>query len=286
MIDSLENMKLTAKEEEIIAISEEGRLPEIQSYNLSLIGKFLCCKALNKRAAMNTLRRVWGMHPGLQIIKVEMNLFQFKFLNDFDLNRVLRGELWCFDNQLLMLKRWHKEMTASNFKLESASLWVQIWGVPFDMVSSQIVTKVGSRLGVVEDLERHKRQDMQNYFMRVRIALPISKPLRRGGFIADLDGVRTWVKFKYERLPIFCHLCGLLGHDLRHCASHYVVEKNGGDVEYQHGDWLKALGGCQRSPPQKGAVESSLDSWMPENLGVDFSQHDNHVENQGIDPDN
>lgn len=126
MIDSLENMKLTAEEEEIIAISEEGRLPEIQSYNLSLIGKFLTCKALNKRAAMNTLRRVWGMHPGLQIIEVGTNLFQFKFLNDFDLNRVLRAELWCFDNQLLMLKRWHKEMTASNFKLESASLWVQI----------------------------------------------------------------------------------------------------------------------------------------------------------------
>lgn len=126
MIDSLENMKLTAEEEEIIAISEEGRLPEIQSYNLSLIGKFLTCKALNKRAAMNTLRRVWGMHPGLQIIEVGTNLFQFKFLHDFDLNRVLRAELWCFDNQLLMLKRWHKEMTASNFKLESASLWVQI----------------------------------------------------------------------------------------------------------------------------------------------------------------
>ena len=75
MIDSLENIKLTVEEEEIIAISEEGSLPEIESCNLSLISKFLTCKAHNKRATMNTLRREWGMHTCLQIIEVGTNLF-------------------------------------------------------------------------------------------------------------------------------------------------------------------------------------------------------------------
>ena len=58
VIDSLEIMKLTVEEEETIVISEKGRLPKIKSCNLSLIGKFLTCKAFNKRAAMTTLRRV------------------------------------------------------------------------------------------------------------------------------------------------------------------------------------------------------------------------------------
>ena len=75
MIDSLENMKLTTEKEEPIAISKEGRLPEIESCNLSLIGEFLTCKAFNKRVAMTTMRRVWGMHSGLQIIEVRTNLF-------------------------------------------------------------------------------------------------------------------------------------------------------------------------------------------------------------------
>ena len=130
---------------------------------------------------------------------------------------------------------------------------------------------MGSRMGIVEDVDRCRRQDMQNYFMGVCVALPISKPWRHGGFIADLDGVHTWVKFKYERLLVFCHFCGLLGHDLRHCASHYAVEKNGGDFKYQCGDWLKASGGRKRSPPWKGAAESGPEPWMPENLGVDSS---------------
>lgn len=41
MIEGIGNMKLTAEEEEVIMISAEGRLTEIESCNLSLIGKFL-----------------------------------------------------------------------------------------------------------------------------------------------------------------------------------------------------------------------------------------------------
>lgn len=48
-------------------------------------------------------------------------------------------------------------MTAGNVKLECASLWVHIWGAPFDMVSSQVETEVGSRMGIVEDVERRRR---------------------------------------------------------------------------------------------------------------------------------
>ena len=92
------------------------------------------------------------------------------------------------------------------------------------MVSSLVAIEVGNRLGNVEEVEWRRRKDTPNLFMRVCVALPISKPLQRGGFIADSEGVRTWVKFKYERLPIFCHFC-VLGHDLCHCASHFAVEK-------------------------------------------------------------
>ena len=49
VINSLENMKLTAKEKEAINISNEGRKLEIESCTLSLIGKFLTCNPSIKR---------------------------------------------------------------------------------------------------------------------------------------------------------------------------------------------------------------------------------------------
>ena len=95
-----------------------------------------------------------------------------------------------------------------------------------------MATRIGSRLWVVEEVEKRRRQEEQNLFMRVRVALPITKPLRRGAYIAGTDGERTCVTFKYERLPILCHYCGLLGHDIRHCAGHFAAEKGNGEVEY------------------------------------------------------
>ena len=57
----LEKLKLTSEEEEVIEIPNERRISEIESCVLSLVGKFLTCKPYNKRAALNTLRRVWGV---------------------------------------------------------------------------------------------------------------------------------------------------------------------------------------------------------------------------------
>ena len=66
------------------------------------------------------------------------------------------------------------------------------------MISSQVVREVGSRLGTVEKVERWHRKDDLNMFMRACVALPIAKPLCRGGFIAGSNGEKMWVSFKYE----------------------------------------------------------------------------------------
>ena len=260
VVYGMENIKLTTEEEEVIPISDEGRLEAIEDCTLSLMGKFLTCKTLNKQAAKYTMRRAWGLEDRLRITEVGPNLFQFKFTSEFELNRVFRGGPWTFDNQLLLLKRWKRGMTVENITMETASFWIQIWGAPLNMFSSQVANEVGSRLGTVEEVEQRKGQDELHYFMRVRVALPISKPIRRGSFIAGSEGVKHWVKFKYERLPLFCHYCGLLGHDVKNCAEHFAATKNGGMVDYQYGDFLKAMGGRARSGPverKAGAAEYS-----------------------------
>lgn len=91
-------------------------------------------------------------------------------------------------------------MSANNVALEHASLWVQIWGVPFDLMSPKVAAKVGNKMGSVEDMERRRRTDDRKFFLSVRVALPISKPVQRGGFLLGSDGKRHWVTFKYEKV--------------------------------------------------------------------------------------
>lgn len=107
-------------------------------------------------------------------------------------------------------------MTATNLKFESMALCVQTWGVPFDMASPKVVAEIGGRLG--------------------EVALPTAKPLRRGAYLSGTDGQHTWISIKYERLPLLCHCCGLLGHNIKHRAKFFVLKKNSSEVTCQYSD--------------------------------------------------
>ena len=109
--------------------------------------------------AYNTLKKAWGLHDKVQIMEFGQNLFQFKFQMEFDMERVFNGGPWSFDNQSLMLCRWPKDMTAKNVKFEPVSLWFQIWGAQFDMISPKVATEVGRRLGVVEEVEKRQKKE-------------------------------------------------------------------------------------------------------------------------------
>lgn len=41
-------------------------------------------------------------------------------------------------------------------------------------------------------------------FFRVRVVIDISNPLCRGRIVTLPKGDKTWINFKYERLPIIC----------------------------------------------------------------------------------
>ena len=94
--------------------------------------------------------------------------------------------------------------------------------------------------------------------------IPIDKPLRRGGNVVNSDGDKFWVTFKYKRLRNFCFLCGILGHDEKHCSG--FQGKSEGHRQY--GDWLRASNGS-KGGLEKQKVASS--SGHEERMDEDFS---------------
>ena len=55
---------------------------------------------------------------------------------------------------------------------------------------------------------------------------------------------------------MFCHFCGIMGHDLKNCAQHYASRKNGVEKACQYGEWLKATDGQFRSLPKETPTNS------------------------------
>ena len=118
-----------------------------------------------------TMKTVWKMGSDLRIVEVGNNVFQFKFGSVCQLEWVERSGPWSFDNNLLLLCRWWKGLTASNIVFTHSSFWVQVWGLPFEYMSEDAGKDIGSRLGKVLEMDKRSLQAEQAKFMRIRVEI-------------------------------------------------------------------------------------------------------------------
>ena len=84
-------------------------------------------------------------------------------------------------------------------------------------MSEEVGQDIGRSLGRLIEVDKWACQLDQAKFMRIRVDLPIDKPLRRGGHVVSKDGEKFWIHFRFQRLPTFCFLYGMLGHSDKHC---------------------------------------------------------------------
>ena len=211
-IERIEKLKLTIEEGEEITIRSTQREKILEEWSLSLIGKFLGSQYYNQRAAKNLLRSVWKMGNDLKIVDVGEGLFQFKFSIESQMKWVLNNGPWSFENQLLVLRRWEKGMMPRSVKFTSVPMRVQVWGLPFDLINEDAGRDIGSGLGRVVDVDSEALTANQERFLRIRVEIPLKKPLCRGSPVISPKGDKALVAFKYERLVGLCYRCGMLGH--------------------------------------------------------------------------
>ncbi|XP_023929268.1 uncharacterized protein LOC112040617 [Quercus suber] len=178
------------------------------------------------------------MGSNLRIVEVGNKIMQFKFSLRYQLEWVEKIGPRNFDNNLLLLCRWKKGLTSKNISFSHSPFLVQIWGFPFENMTKEIGKDIGNKIRRVLEVDKQAMQANQAKFLRIRVEVPIDKPLRRGGYFKNEEGGRCWIDFRYERLPTFCYICGILGHDEKHCHLNPMEQHS----ERQYGEWLKAEG--------------------------------------------
>ena len=68
----------------------------------------------------------------------------------------------------------------------------------------------------------------------------ITLPLCRGRVISFPNGSKSWVNFKYERLPNMCYWCGRLDHNDRDCELWIESKGTLTTEQQQFGSGLRA----------------------------------------------
>ncbi|XP_050280481.1 uncharacterized protein LOC126721487 [Quercus robur] len=153
---------------------------------------------------------------------------------------VVNNGPWSFDNHLLLLRRWERGMIANSVTFTHLPIWVQVWGLPFDLFSEEVGTDIGKGLDPMVEVDSKAIASDQSWFLQIRVEIPLDKPIHRGSKVQGLEGDTVWIAFKYEGLIGLCFNYGRLSHEAKHCKEPKDVDGNG----CQYGDWLK--GGFQK----------------------------------------
>lgn len=224
-LEQVQRMKLTTDKDKAITIHLVRRQVILEENSLSLIGKFLTTRPINLRAAKQLLRSMWKLGDDLKVVEVGDGVLQFKFAMESQLLWVWNNGPWCFDNQLLALRRWEKGMIAKSVRFTHLPLWVQMWGLPFDLMTKEAGMDIGRGLENFKEVDCNAFKSDQAKFLRVRVEVPLNKPLWHGALVMSLEGDEARVAFHYERLVGWCFACSKIGHNAKDCETVNDVDK-------------------------------------------------------------
>ncbi|KAL0434846.1 UNVERIFIED_CONTAM: hypothetical protein Sradi_0192500 [Sesamum radiatum] len=199
-----EQDKLIIQQEDWIGTEEQG--------GYYLVGKILLTKAYRIEAIRSTLMAIMNPKRGMVIREIEDKRLLFKFNHLLDQNRVLEGRPWTFERNLIVLNLVELEENPRMVNLDWSPFHVHIHGLPMRHMTTPIARHIGNRLGIF--VERAQGvYDSEGSTVRIRVEIDIRKCLN----ISSPSREHNRVSFSYERLPLFCYICGLLGHIARQC---------------------------------------------------------------------
>lgn len=97
-------------------------------------------------------------------------------------------------------------------------MWIQIYHLPIELWSAEILEQVTSQFGRVLKVDDHTINHSRPKFAHIRVELDLEQLLQPGTWV-KYGGFSNFVLVLYEKIPIFCYRCGKIRHDKAHCSS-------------------------------------------------------------------
>lgn len=196
------------------ASSTEKSPEDIQ---LCLVGRFVTKRTIRTHIMKERLAAVWGPVKGVSIREVVPGIFLFHFFYVMDMERVLKGGPWTFDNHLLVLGRMRVGVPLEDIPLFHIEFWVQAHHLPVGFMNEAVGKLLANYIGTFVEYDPANNACVWREYMRLGVLVDVRQPLKKERKVLVEGGDWSVVKFKYEKLATFCFVCGCIGHTEQFC---------------------------------------------------------------------
>ncbi|XP_074323477.1 uncharacterized protein LOC141660391 [Apium graveolens] len=150
--------------------------------------------------------------------------------------RVIDGSPWTFGRFHLVMDRLRDGDDPKTVEIQN--LWVQLHGMRPGFMSQHVATDIGNYVGRYIDGDPNNFVGVWRKYLRIRVSLPLDIPIKQRMKLKKSETDWCWVTFKYESIPTFCFIYGLIGHEERFCER--IFEGPMESIEKPYGAWLRA----------------------------------------------
>ncbi|TXG54000.1 hypothetical protein EZV62_019256 [Acer yangbiense] len=219
LVGLCENLSVMDVDGKVLEVSEEVQIDGVEDVDRSLVGRVLSGKKVNRDAFKSLIDQLWHPFGSVEIEMVGVNTFTFSFPNKDDRNRFWCRGLWHFGKHLIVLEKPVGAEEVKTLGFDRAELWVQIHDIPIMCMNRRTARWLAEQIGGVIEIPSDSRE-CWGQFLRVKILLDITKPLKRWLRLKlDKSDNIVVVGLKYKRLSDFCFVYGRIRHVVKECLG-------------------------------------------------------------------
>lgn len=220
---SFARFKLDDEEEGGISYDENAEeFSEIDD-RWCLVGRFLTESPIDFQAMPHRMTALWRPGKGMYVKEVDRNRYVFQFYHEIDIARVIEGSPWTFGRFHLIFERMKEGDNPRMMEINKLDLWVQLHGMNAGFMSQRVVTDVDNYIGKFVVSDENNFAGFWREYLRVCVTIDLKQSLKRRMKLRKSLTNWCWVNFRYEGIPMFCFICGMVGHGEKFCDKYLII---------------------------------------------------------------
>ncbi|KAI8012263.1 hypothetical protein LOK49_LG06G02419 [Camellia lanceoleosa] len=167
------------------------------------------------------VNELWHLEGSVHVYGRSKNHFVFLFEQVGDMHRSVDNGPYAIQGALLIIDYWKPDLILDRLLFDKMMVWVQLYGLPLECFTEEAGVHLGRAVGDVVKVDIDSLMPRNIRFLRLRVWVPLDKPLISGFFLKFRDGQQHWISCRYERVCKISRNCGRIGHTLTNCATSF-----------------------------------------------------------------